>query len=53
MKTYRASVKLMMTRTKTNVWIEIQAPNVHIARAMLNAQYGKDNVLAVIQKSGQ
>ena len=53
MKTYRANVKVIMISTKTNIWIEIQAPNANIARAMLNAQYGKDNVLAVVQKSGQ
>ena len=53
MTVYRANVKIRINSTITNTWVEIPAPNANIARALLQAQYGKDNVIAVIRKSGQ
>ena len=53
MTVYRANVKIRINSTLTNTWFEIQAPNANIACALLQAQYGKDSVIAVIRKSGQ
>ena len=53
MTVYRANVIIRINSTLTNTWVEIQAPNANIARALLQAQYGKDSVIAVIRKSGQ
>ena len=50
---YRANIKLTINSTKSNSWIEIKAPNATIAKSLLQAQYGKDNVINVIRKSGQ
>ena len=53
MTVYRANVKIRINNTITNTWVEIPAVNANIARALLQAQYGKDSVIAVIRKSGQ
>jgi len=50
---YRANIKLTVNSTKSNTWIEIKAPNATIAKSLLQAQYGKDNVINVIRKSKQ
>jgi hypothetical protein len=53
MTTYRALIKIVINSTKSNTWIEIQAPNSTIAKSLLQAQYGKDAVINVVRKSGQ
>jgi hypothetical protein len=50
---YRANIKLTVNGTKSNTWVEIKAPNATIAKSLLQAQYGKDNVINVVRKSGQ
>jgi hypothetical protein len=50
---YRANIKLTINSTKSNTWIEIKAPNDTIAKSLLQAQYGKDNVINVVRKSGK
>ena len=50
---YRANIKLTINSTKSNTLVEIKAPNAKIAKSLLQAQYGKDNVINVIRKSGQ
>ena len=51
MTVYRANIKIK--GSVTNTWIEILASNANVAKALLQAQYGKDNVINVIRKSGQ
>ena len=53
MSVYKANIKIRINNTITNTWVEIPAVNANVARALLQAQYGKDNVIAVIRKSGQ
>ena len=53
MTVYRANVKIRINNTISNTWVEIPAVNANEARALLQAQYGKDSVIAVIRKSGQ
>ena len=53
MNVYRANIKVKINSSVTNTWIEIEAVNANMARALLQAQYGKENVLNVIRKSGQ
>ena len=53
MTLYRANVKIRINSTITNTWVEIPAVNANIARALLQAQYGKDNIINVVRKSGQ
>ena len=50
---YRANIKLTINSTKSTTWVEIKALNATIAKSLLQAQYGKDNVINVIRKSGQ
>ena len=50
---YRAHIKLVINGTKSSTWIEIPAPNAVTAKALLQAQYGKDNIINVVRKSGQ
>ena len=52
MTLYRAHIKLVINGTKSSTWIEIQAPNAVTAKALLQAQYGKDNIINVVRKSG-
>jgi hypothetical protein len=53
MTVYRANVKIKINGSVTNTWIEILASNANVAKALLHAQYGKENVINVIRKSGQ
>ena len=53
MTVYRANVKIRINNTISNTWVEIPAVNANEARALLQAQYGKYSVIAVIRKSGQ
>jgi hypothetical protein len=53
MTVYRANIKIKINGSVTNTWIEIEAANVNTARALLQAQYGRDSVIAVTRKSGQ
>jgi hypothetical protein len=50
---YRANIMIKINGSVTNTWIEIEAANANTARALLQAQYGKENVINVIRKSGQ
>ena len=50
---YRANIKIKINGSVTNTWIEILASNANVAKAMLQAQYGRDSVIAVTRKSGQ
>ena len=51
MTVYRANIKIKINGSVTNTWIEIEAANANTARALLQAQYGKENVINVIRKS--
>jgi len=53
MTVYRANIKIKINGSVTNTWIEIEAANANTVRALLQAQYGKENVINVIRKSGQ
>jgi len=53
MTVYRANIKIKINGSVTNTWIEIEAVNANTARALLQAQYGRDSVIAVTRKSGQ
>jgi hypothetical protein len=53
MTVYRANIKIRINNTITNTWVEISAINANVAKALLQAQYGRDNVIAVVRKSGQ
>ena len=53
MTVYRANVKIKINGSVTSTWVEIEAANANTARGLLQAQYGKENVINVIRKSGQ
>ena len=53
MTVYRANIKIKINGSVTNTWIEILASNANVAKALLQAQYGRDSVIAVTRKSGQ
>jgi hypothetical protein len=53
MTLYRANIKIRINNTITNTWVEISAINANVAKALLQAQYGRDNLIAVVRKSGQ
>ena len=53
MTVYRANVKIRINGSVTSAWVEIEATNANTAQALLQAQYGKENVINVIRKSGQ
>ena len=53
MTVYRANVKIRINGTPTNTWVEIETTNANTALALLQAQYGRENVINVIRKSGQ
>jgi hypothetical protein len=53
MTVYRANIKIKINGSVTSVWIDVEAANANAARALLQAQYGKDNVINVVRKSGQ
>jgi len=50
---YRANIKIKINGSVTSTWVEIEAANANTALALLQAQYGKENVINVIRKSGQ
>lgn len=52
MAIYKANVKIRINSTITNTWVEISATNANVAKALLQAQYGKENIIAVIRKHG-
>jgi hypothetical protein len=53
MTVYRANIKIKINGSVTSTWVEIEAANANTALALLQAQYGKENVINVIRKSGQ
>jgi len=53
MTVYRANVKIKINGSVTSTWVEIEAANANTARGLLQAQYGRDNIINVIRKSGQ
>ena len=53
MTVYRANVKIKINGSVTSTWVEIPAVTANTARGLLQAQYGKENVINVIRKSGQ
>ena len=53
MTVYRANVKIKINGSVTSTWVEIEAANANTARGLLQAQYGRENVINVIRKSGQ
>ena len=53
MTVYKANVKIKINGSVTSTWVEIEAANANTARGLLQAQYGKENVINVIRKSGQ
>ena len=53
MTVYRANVKIKINGSVTSTWVEIEAANANTALALLQAQYGRENVINVIRKSGQ
>jgi hypothetical protein len=53
MTVYRANVKIKINGSVTSTWIEIEAANANTARGLLQAQYGRENIINVIRKSGQ
>ena len=53
MTVYRANIKIKINGSVTSTWVEIEAANANTARSLLQAQYGKENVINVIRKSGQ
>jgi len=53
MTVYRANIKIKINGSVTSTWVEIEAVNANTARGLLQAQYGKENVINVIRKSGQ
>ena len=53
MTVYRANVKIKINGSVTSTWVEIEAANAYTARSLLQAQYGRENVINVIRKSGQ
>jgi hypothetical protein len=53
MTVYRANIKIKINGSVTSTWVEIEAANANTARSLLQAQYGRENVINVIRKSGQ
>jgi len=53
MTVYRANIKIKINGSMTSTWVEIEAANANTARSLLQAQYGRENVINVIRKSGQ
>ena len=53
MTIYRACIKIRLNSVITNTWVHVEAQNVNLAKALLEAQYGVGNVLSIGRKSGQ
>ena len=47
---YQGQVKIRVHGVPQYVWVDVKAPSVATARAMLTAQYGKSNVNTVASK---
>ena len=47
---YEGQIKISVHGTTQWVWVDIRAQSVEFARALLQAQYGRPNVLTVQQK---
>ena len=47
---YEGQIRLKVQGTTQWVWIDVQAQSVEFARALLQAQFGRVNVLNVQQK---
>ena len=50
MYTYRCLIKIKVGSAITTTHIEIDAQNANIAKAVVAAQYGSNNVLNIIRK---
>ena len=53
MTIYRACIKIRVNSVVTNTWIHVEAQNITLAKALLEAQYGAGMVLSIGRKSGQ
>ena len=49
MKSYEGLVMIRVNTSMTTTWVFIEAANSAVARALLEAQYGRGNVLQVIR----
>jgi hypothetical protein len=49
MQSYEGLVKIRVNTSMTTTWVFIEAANSAVARALLEAQYGRGNVLQVIK----
>ena len=47
MKTYRTNIKIRLGSSTTTTWVEIDAQNLNIAKALLEAQYGMGTVISI------
>lgn len=47
---YEGQIRLKVHGTTQWVWVDVRAQSVMFARALLQAQYGRENVLTVQQK---
>lgn len=47
---YEGQIRLKVHGTTQWVWVDVKAQSVEFARALLQAQYGRPNVLNVQQK---
>ena len=47
---YEGQIRLKVQGTTQWVWVDVKAQSVEFARAVLQAQYGRPNVLNVQQK---
>ena len=47
---YEGQIRLKVQGTTQWVWVDVRAQSVMFARALLQAQYGRENVLTVQQK---
>ena len=53
MTIYRACIKIRVNSAITNTWVHVEAQNITLAKALLEAQYGTGMVLSIGRKSGQ
>lgn len=47
---YEGQIRLKVHGTTQWVWVDVKAQSVMFARALLQAQYGRENVINVQQK---
>jgi hypothetical protein len=50
MQSYRANIKIRLGSAITNTWVEIEAQNINLAKALLEAQYGVGSVICVMRR---